>query len=265
MTPTSAARRLLVTGAAGRLGTVVRKGLAASWPCMRLTDIRPIEDVDPGHEVVECDLADPLAVAGLVHEVDAIVHFAGYPREAAWSRILASNLVPATHLWEAARNAGVNRIVFASSNHVVGFNARNDRSEVGQRARPDTRYGVAQAFTELMASMYADKYGMRGFAMRIGSMCPEPTDARMLSTWLSPADLVRLTQVGLAADYRFEIVYGISRNARAWWDNDRARELGYVPEDSADAWIGQLQDRTLDDPRAERLQGGRFAVDDPAG
>jgi len=254
--------RLLITGAAGRLGTAVRNGLAGTWRRMRLTDVRPIDDPQPGAEVMLGDLRDPDAVARLVDGVDAIVHFAGYPREAPWEQILASNVTPATLLWEAARAAGVARIVFASSNHAVGWNRREDASDPRFRARPDSRYGVGHAFTEIMAGMYADKFGLAGFAMRVGSMCPEPTDARMLATWLSAADLVRLTEVGLNAEYTFEIVYGISRNRLAWWDNARAYELGYAPADSADAWIDTLSSRTLGDARADALQGGVYVVSD---
>lgn len=254
--------RLLITGAAGRLGTVVRKGLGAQWQHLRITDLRSIDDPEPNAEVVVCDLRDGPAVSRIVEAVDAIVHFAGYPREAAWTQILASNVTPATLLWEAARNAGVKRIVFASSNHAVGWNRRDDPSDPGKRPRPDSRYGVGHAFTELMAGMYADRYGLAGFAMRVGSMCPEPTDARMLATWLSPGDLVRLTEVGLTADYSFEIVYGVSRNRLAWWNNARAYELGYAPADSADAWIEALKARTLDHPLADSLQGGRYVIPD---
>jgi uronate dehydrogenase len=193
--------------------------------------------------------------------IAAIVHFAGYPREAAWPQILDTNIVPATHLWEGAKSARVQRIVFASSNHAVGFNERTANSDPRERARPDGRYGVGHAFNELMASMYADKFGVSAMAMRVGSMTPQPTDARMLSTWLSADDLVRLVEVGLTAAYRFEIVYGISRNRLAWWNNARAYELGYAPQDSADPWIDALANVVYGDPIADRVQGGLFAVD----
>jgi uronate dehydrogenase len=254
--------RLLITGAAGRLGTAVRKGLAAKWRHLRITDIRPIENPEPNAEVVMCDLGDADAVARVVEGVDAIAHFAGYPREASWAQILASNVTPATLLWESARAAGVARIVFASSNHAVGWNRRDDPSDPRFRSRPDSRYGVGHAFTEIMAGMYADKFGLAGFAMRVGSMCPEPTDSRMLATWLSPGDLVQLTEVGLTADYSFEIVYGISRNRLAWWGNARAYELGYAPADSADPWIDSLASKTLGHPMADSLQGGRYVLSD---
>lgn len=254
--------RLLITGAAGRLGTTVRNGLGANWRQLRITDVRPIENPEPNAEVVLCDLGDAEAVARLVAGVDAIVHFAGFPREAQWAQILSSNMTPATLLWESARAAGVKRIVFASSNHAVGWNRRDDPSDPRSRPRPDSRYGVGHAFTEIMAGMYADKFGLAGFAMRVGSVCPEPIDARMLSTWLSPGDLVRLTEAGLNADYTFEIVYGISRNRLAWWDNSRAYELGYAPADSADAWIESLASRTLGHHRADTLQGGLYVVSD---
>jgi uronate dehydrogenase len=252
--------RLLITGAAGRLGTAVRRGLGARWRQLRLSDLRPIADPESHAEVVTCDLADAGAVDRLLEGVDAVVHLAGHPREGAWTQILGANLIPATHLWEAARKAGTQRVVFASSNHVVGFCERSFCIDAQLRPRPDSRYGVAHAFTENMASLYADKFGIKGFGMRIGSMCPEPTDARMLATWLSAGDLVRLVEVGLTADYHFELVYGVSRNQRSWWDNSRAHALGYAPRDSADPWISALQDKTLSDPMADRLQGGLYVT-----
>jgi uronate dehydrogenase len=257
--------RLLVTGASGRLGTAVRRGLGGQWPLLRLTDVRAIADPEPHAEVVTCDLADAAAVDRLLVGVDAVVHFAGYPREAPWPQILASNVVPVTNLWEAARKAGTRRIVFASSNHVVGFNDRADPADPRVRARPDSRYGVAHAFTENLASFYADKFGIAGFGIRVGSMCEQPTDARMLATWLSPGDLVRLVAVGLSAEYHFELVYGVSRNARGWWNNARAYALGYDPQDRSDRWIDELAGSTLADPLAERLQGGRYVVEEFTG
>lgn len=254
--------RLLITGAAGRLGTAVRRGLGAQWPQLRLTDVRPIPDPEPHAEIVICDLADADAANRLLDGVDAVVHVAGYPREAPWPQILAQNLIPSTILWEAARRGGARRIVFASSNHAVGYEDRSTRADTGMRARPDSRYGVAHAFTESMASFYADKFGLSAFGMRIGSMCAEPTDARMLSTWLSPGDLVRLVDVGLTADFQFELVYGVSRNARCWWDNARAHALGYDPRDSADPWIDALCNKTLPPGLAEQKQGGRYVLEE---
>lgn len=250
---------LLITGAAGRLGTAVRSILGPRYPRLRLTDIRPIPDAQPHAEVVQCDLADADAVHGLLAGIDAVVHVAGYPREAPWPQIMAANMLPACNLWEAARAAGTQRIVFASSNHVIGFKDRGEPSDATERPRPDTRYGIGHAFNENLASYYADKHGLRGFAIRVGSLTPEPTDMRMLSTWLSPGDLARLVEVGLTADYHFEIVYGVSRNTRSWWDNRRAESLGYAPVDSADAWADKLGDKLLGDALADRLQGGKYA------
>ena len=257
--------RLLITGAAGRLGTAVRHALGPRYPRLRLTDIRPIPEPEPHAEIVQCDLADAAAVTALLAGVDAVVHLSGYPREAPWPQIMATNILPACNLWEAARAAGTQRIVFASSNHVLGFKGRNEPSDATERPRPDTRYGIGHAFVENLASFHADKYGVRGFAIRVGSFGPEPRDARMLSTWLSPGDLSRLVEIGLHADYHFEIVYGVSRNTRSWWDNRRAEALGYAPADSADDWIARLECKMLGDALADERQGGLYVSNEFAG
>jgi len=254
--------RLLITGAAGRLGTAVRRRLGPRYPHLRLTDIRPIPDPEAHAEVVQCDLADADAVRRLLEGIDAVVHFSGYPRESSWAHIMQSNMVPACNLWEAARVAGTQRIVFASSNHAVGFKRRDEPSDGTERSRPDSRYGIGHAFTENLASFYADKHGVRGFAMRVGTFVPEPADARTLSTWLSPDDLAQLVEVGLTADYHFEIVYGVSRNSRSWWDNRRAEALGYTPVDSADGWADRLKALTLHDALADARQGGTYVRDE---
>jgi uronate dehydrogenase len=253
--------RLLITGAAGRMGRLLRSALAAECRRLRLTDVQSLGEAAGHEELVQCDMGNPAAVRLLVEGVDAVVHLAGFPREASWDVILANNLVPAIHLWEAALSAGTRRIVFASSNHAVGFYPRAERIDHTVPQRPDTRYGVAKAFMEDMARFYADKHGIAAMGLRIGAFRDTPGDARQLSTWISPADLVTLVRVGLTADYHFEIVYGASDNLASWWDNHRATALGYCPQDSADAWKDSLAGNIESDPIARRFQGGQFAAD----
>jgi uronate dehydrogenase len=257
-----AVRRLLITGAAGDLGRVLRHRLAGAFPTLRLSDVAEMAPAAAGEEVVRCDLGDAWATAALCRDIDAIVHLGGRSTEAPWPEILHANITGAVNLWEAARLAGVRRIVFASSNHVVGLYGRGERLDHRVQPRPDSRYGLSKAFGEDLAALYALKHGVRALCIRIGTCVAKPTTARMLSTWLSHDDFERLIRVGLTADYRYEIVYGISRNRRAWWDNSNAYRLGYEPQDDAEVHAAELAGKTSDDPLAERFQGGAFVPPD---
>ena len=190
----------------------------------------------------------------------AVVHFAGYPREADWATLLAANVAGVASLWEAARQAGVERIIYASSNHAVGMYARTERLSHDALPNADSRYGVTKVFMESVATLYAAKHGLRGFGIRIGHCAAQPSDARMLSHWIHPEDLSALVRIGLTAEYDNEIVYGVSANSRSWWDNRRAEALGYRPAHSTDGLIEQLEAKTTADAVAEYFQGGSFAA-----
>lgn len=257
--------RILVTGAAGKLACSVRPRLAALCDELRLTDIAPFEASGPNQTVHVADLADGRTVPALVQGVNAIVHFASYPREADWSVLLDANLRTAINLWEAAVAAGVDRIVYASSHHAVGYYPRSVRIDARVPSRPDGRYGLAKVFMEALAQMHADKHGLRAFGMRLGYCGPEPLDQRMLSHWLHPDDLAQLVELGLTAEYLHEVVYGISANTATWYDNSRAEALGYRPRHSADAFTERLAAKVTDNPVAEQYQGGSFAADGHVG
>jgi uronate dehydrogenase len=257
--------RILITGAAGKVARSVRAQIAAHCQALRLTDIQPIELSGPNQQACIADLADPAQLPALLDGVDAVVHFAGYPREADWATLIDANLRTSINLWEAAAQAGVNRILYASSNHAVGYYRRDQRIGPRDPARPDGRYGVTKAFMEALAQMYADKHGVAGFGMRIGYCGPAPRDARDLSHWLHPEDLSQLIEVGLTASYQHEIVYGVSANAASWYDNARAEALGYHPRHSSDAFAAELAAKVTAHPVAERYQGGSFAADGHTG
>ncbi len=258
-------KRILITGANGKVARSVRDRLAGFCQELRLTDIVSFDASGPHQSVMVADLADPAAVPALVQDVDAIVHFAGYPREAPWSVLVDANLRTVVNLWEAAAAAGVGRIVYASSNHAVGYYGRDQHIDHRAPPRPDGRYGVSKVFMEAVAAMYADKCGLRGFGMRIGYCGPEPLDARMLSHWLHPEDLAQLIEIGLTADYQHELVYGVSANSATWYDNQRAEALGYRPQHSADDHAAALASKVTANPIAERYQGGLFAADGHVG
>jgi len=194
--------------------------------------------------------------------MDAVVHLAARAGEADWPVILQDNIALTINVFEAARRAGVRRIVFASSNHVIGFQPRSRTLDASCEARLDTRYGVSKAFGEALGRLCADKHGMAVTCLRIGSFQARPRDRRQLSTWLSHGDMVRLAEAALAVPPpAFEIFWGVSHNTRAWWDNGRARALGNDPQDDAEAWAGELLAADPPEPGgplAWSLQGGAY-------
>jgi uronate dehydrogenase len=255
--------RVLLTGACGGVGTRLRPLLAAVYGPLRLSDItEPAGSLAPGESFVRADLAEPVQVREMVRDIDAIVHLGGFSVEGPWETILQSNIVGTYTLYEEARRAGVQRVVFASSNHAVGFYPRERTIGADVTVRPDTRYGASKAFGEAIGALYADKHGLRVFNIRIGNVADAPIDRRRLAIWLAPDDLVQLVRIGIEhPDVHFETVYGMSDNARAWWDNSRAIELGYRPrgraEDFAARVLAQLEPA---DPVGDRYQGGPFCT-----
>jgi uronate dehydrogenase len=229
---------VLVTGAAGRVGAVLRRGLPALGWQLRLLDLAPL----PGEpDAVQADILDPAALAAAMTGVAAVVHLAGLPREASWGATLTANIDGTYQVFEAARRAGVRRIVYASSNHAVGFTPRQQLAGIDIPPRPDTLNGLSKCFGEALARLYVDKYGLEVACLRIGSCFPRPTTVRQLSTWLSPDDAVRLVHASLTApDLGYAAVYGISANTRGWWDLAPGRALGYEPLDDAEAYAAQV-------------------------
>ena len=252
--------RILLTGAAGQLGTVLREALAPHCESLRITDIAPLGSPRPREEAVVCDLADAEAVHDMCRGVDAIIHLGGIPGETEWPRLLQSNIAGTINIYEGARQACVDRVIFASSNHAIGLYPTDRTLSHLTPPRPDSRYGLTKAFGEDLAALYAYKHGIRSLCLRIGSCFPRPDNRRALSTWLSYADFVRLIHVGLTADYVFEIAYGVSNNTRAWWDNSAARRLGYDPQDNAEAYAAEVEHVVHDDEIARTRQGGSHAA-----
>ena len=254
--------RILMTGAAGNLGSEMRSRLKANCSVLRLSDRLPFGDAQVGEEVMLTELADAAAVSTLMQGVDAVVHFGGVAVEGPFDPILAANIVGIVNLYEAARRHGVHRIVFASSNHVTGFYRQSQTIGVDCAHRPDGFYGLSKAFGEDVARFYFDRYGIETACIRIGSSFPEPRDRRMLATWLSFDDLHRLITACLTTPVLgWSVVYGMSDNAVTWWDNTGARHIGYVPQDSSDRFRDAVYARTnppdLADP-AVQCQGGAF-------
>ncbi len=262
-------KTVLITGAGGGVGTHLRRELAGKYR-LRLSDIRPIETLAPGETFAAGDIANLDDMLRVTEGVDALVHLGGYSVEGPWDDILQANIIGCYNAFEASRRNGTNRILFATSNHAVGFYRRDEIIDHQIYPRPDSRYGVSKAFGEALGSLYADKYGMEVFCIRIGNVAERPIDKRRLSIWLSPRDLAQLVTIGIEhPEIRFEIVYGVSGNRRSWYDNSNAARLGYRPQDDAEAFADEVLAReTAGDPRAELYQGGTFVcveeVENPA-
>lgn len=254
---------VLVTGAAGRIGSTVVRGLAAAGHTVVGADLvdAPRGFAGPWHTV---DCGDPAAVlrAMRAQRVDAVVHLAGDPGERSLPVSLASHVGTTAAVLDAMVACGVTRIVYASSNHAVGRVPRSDLLTVDELPRPDTYYGVAKVAAEALLRLFADRHGIDAVACRIGSFSPDPEDVRALSTWLSPDDAVRMVLAALtAAAPGYAVLYGISANTRAWWDLEPGRALGYEPRDDAEAFAEAVVPRPGDAADAEFV-GGPFTGDD---
>ncbi|NNE81695.1 MAG: NAD(P)-dependent oxidoreductase [Silicimonas sp.] len=257
--------RLLITGAAGGLGKVLRHQLGHVAETIRVSDIAALGDAGRNEEVVQCDLGDKAGVLDLVDGCDGVLHLGGKSIEGTWDVVRAANIDGVVNLYEAARKTGKPRIIYASSNHAIGFHQQTELLDANSRTRPDSYYGVSKVFGEAIASMYYDKFGIETACIRIGSCFPEPINHRMLSTWMSYDDFVRLIErIFMVPRLGCPIIYGASANAASWWDNREVAYLGWTPEDNSEVFRAKL-DAAMDPPRADHptavFQGGTFCAD----
>ncbi len=257
--------RVLITGAAGKLGSALREHLKGEYPILRVSDKLPLVSNDPREEVDTTDLSHFSAVKKMMSGVDAVVHLGGFAAEGDWQSIVDANITGMFNVLEAARVCGTKRIVYASSNHAVGFHPREARLDHTAYPLPDSRYGVSKAVGESLAAMYAYKHGVQTLCMRIGNFASRPTQQRHLSIFISPRDFFQLVRVGLEhPDILFEVVYGVSANSRNWWDNSNATRLGYRPQDNAEDYAADVPDDPAPSTPAEamvqRYQGGIYCA-----
>jgi uronate dehydrogenase len=254
-------KRVLLTGAAGDVGQRITPRLKAIYPDLVLSDMKPVAN-SHGLTYVQADLADRAAVAKAVAGVEGIIHLGGFSVEGPWETILNANIIGCYNLFEEARLAGVKRVVFASSNHAVGYYPRSETIAEDVTVLPDSRYGVSKAFGEALGAMYALKHGMRVTSLRIGNVNESPLDVRRLAIMLHPEDLVQLCRIGLEhPDIVNEVFYGVSGNTRVWWNNSRAAAFGYQPKHNAEAQVSLAQKeqaKAKPDPVADFYQGGTF-------
>jgi uronate dehydrogenase len=254
--------RILVTGAAGRLGSLLRTGLAPLASQIRLADRKPFDDLAPHEEQAIFDLADMEAVIAATKGCDAIVHFGGASLESPWQTILDASIRGSYHIYEGARRHGTKRVIYASSVHAIGYHEIEAHIGVDAPVRPDSLYGVSKNFVESLSRLYWDKFGIESVCLRIFSSFPEPADRRMLWSYLSFSDCVRLVVASLTAPrVGHTISFGISDNKVKMVDNSRANHLGFIPQDSSEPFRAAVEARTpVPDPKSPSVKylGGWF-------
>ncbi|VVE83277.1 NAD-dependent epimerase/dehydratase family protein [Pandoraea sputorum] len=260
-------RRLLLTGAAGNLGKQLRGKLAEWADIVRVSDIVPITDAAAHEESMQVDLADRAAVHALLEGVDALVHLGGVSVEAPFDDILQANILGLYNVYSAAQKQGVKRIVYASSNHAVGFHPVTQVLDIDAPHRPDGMYGISKCFGEDLSRYYFDRFGLETVCLRIGSSFEQPKNPRMMVTYLSYRDFIELVRCSLFTNrVGHAIIYGVSDNPTLWVDNTKAAFLGFRPQDSSAEFAGLFPAKAPDpqmDDWTQRFQGGPFVLMGP--
>lgn len=258
--------RVLITGAAGAIGTALRNGLRPAWRHLRLTDIRPARDLANNEEAIVADIADRAALERMMRGIRAVVHLAGVLGNYTLEDLFRVNARGLFDVFEAARLAGAERIVFASSNHAFGCYPITESVSPALPPRPDSLYGVFKVLGETMLRNYYDRHGIRSVSLRIGTFRTEPIDQRSLATWLSPGDVAHLVDMSLRhADPGCMIVNGYSNNTRLKTHDPNWATLGYQPRDNAESYKEMLRGKGVDVDAPDRNEwewpehGGSFA------
>ena len=262
-------KRILITGAAGAIGMVLRQHFKGQYELLRLTDMGPQEPAGPGEEVCTVDVRDMAALERSMQGIDCVIHLAGTTQDLSWEKVLPINIEGCYNVFEAARRQGVRRVVFASSNHAIGYHRRETFIDTEVQPRPDSLYGVSKVFGEALGRMYADKFGLSVACLRIGTLraLDRPTETRHLLTWLSHRDMAQLARRCIDhPDYHFVVVYGVSNNLRNRWDNTPVKFLGFRPQDDAEAYAAEvLATSPVEDPIAAQFHGGMYCPIDFVG
>ncbi len=256
-------KKLVLTGAAGRLASHLREPMSKMCETLVSTDLADeIGTLYEGEQYVQADLGDLDAMVALLADADMVVHFGAIGDEAPFEELLKPNFIGAYNIWEAAYRNKVRRVVYASSIHAVGMHKKTDFIGTDVPHRPDTFYGLAKCFAEDLASMYWDKRGVEAVCMRILSAA-QVSNARAVGSWLSYDDLIQLVTRAIDTPVTgFTVVYGVSNNDRVTVDNSNASFLGYRPKDNAEEHAERMfaEAGVLDnqDP-GNMCQGGPFA------
>lgn len=256
-------KKLVLTGAAGRLGSYLREPLAAMCDELVSTDIADdIGTLYAGERYAKADLAQMDQIKPLLDGADMVVHFGAIVDEKPFEELLGPNFIGSYNIWEAGYQAGVKRVVYASSIHAVGMHKKADFIGIDAPHRPDTFYGLAKCFTEDLGAMYWDKRQMESVHLRILSAA-QVNNSRALGSWLSYDDLIQLVTRAIdTPSVGFSVVYGVSNNDRCPVDNAKASFLGYRPKDNAEQFAEKVlaEDGPIDvtDP-GQMCHGGPFA------
>ncbi len=254
-------KRILITGAAGRIGKVLREGLKENNFILRLCDIADLGEASTNEEIVQANICDLTSMIEATKNVDYIIHLAGIPTEKQWDDLSQMNINGTYHVFEAARMNNVKRMIFASSNHAVGFHALPQEIDTQVSPRPDTLYGVTKVFGEALGHFYADKYDLSVACLRIGSFLVQPKEQRHLRTWISHRDMIQLVyKCVMAPAFNFLIIYGVSANSRNKWHNgETAQFLEYYPQDNAEIYAKQLENVVdINVALTNKYHGGEF-------
>jgi uronate dehydrogenase len=239
--------RVLITGAAGAIGTTLRNGLRDRYKRLRLMDIRLVPDLARNEEWIQGDVADAAVLESAMNGVDALIHLAGSGQPENIESLMHVNMLGLIRIFDAARSAGVKRIVFASSNHAFGMYPITEKVTPAHPARPDSLYGVFKVLGETLLRYYHDKHGIASVSLRIGTFRPEPIDQRSLATWLSPADMVQLADMALThPNPGCLVVNGYSANTRLKTHDPNWDFLGYRPVDDAERYREMLKQKGID-------------------
>lgn len=253
-------QRILITGASGRIGRTLAEGLGTQLGPLRLTDIAPFGPTKGDTEFVLADLTSPEQVERLCEGVDAVVHLAGTPNARDWDTTHRLNIQVTQRLFDAAWRAGARRSVYASSLHVFGMYPLDSLLHPDLPVRPDGYYAISKAFGEGVLRYHAEKHGMTGVAVRIGSFRPEPANERELATWLSPADCVRLFHCALGTQVTgYFHPLGFSANSRLRIDDPHATALGYMPKDNGETAASRIPAASKAERTEWRLLGAHMA------
>jgi nucleoside-diphosphate-sugar epimerase len=238
--------RILFTGSKGKIGRILARALLDSFDVYGL-DIAGEED----EKNYKADISDYEELDRIFKDIvplESVIHLAADPRvDADWASIIKNNIIGTRNVYECASKHGIQRVIFASSNHVTGayegFPPSLHRREnppkisISDPLRPDSDYGSSKIFGEAVARQYFELYGVKSICLRLGSVLrnDDPTrDERDMKIWLSHRDLVQLVRRSLLSDIGFGIYYGVSNNKGMFWDISNARqELGYEPQDDA--------------------------------
>ena len=254
--------RVLVIGAGGAIGRCLRLHWQGRYALLRLADIAPQGLAQGGEMVCSADVRDMDSLESAMAGIDCVVHMVTTQAVHDWNQVLPVNIEGTYNVFEAARRQGVRRVVFASSNHAVGFYRRERLLDDTVLPRPDSPYGVSKVFGEAVGRMYADKYGLSVACLRIGTFREpdRPADARQLLTWISHRDMAQLVRRCVEHEqYHFLVAYGVSNNVRSRWDNSHVKFLGYQPEDDSEVFAQEVLARgEAEDPIAEQFHGGFY-------